>query len=36
MNTDKQIKTDAKVQELENRLKVMEEKYNELLQNQNK
>lgn len=36
MNTDKQIATDAKVQELENRLKVMEEKYNELLQNQNK
>lgn len=36
MNTDKQISTDAKVQELENRLKVMEEKYNELLQNQNK
>lgn len=36
MNTDKQVATDAKVQELENRLKVMEEKYNELLQNQNK
>lgn len=36
MNTDKQIATDAKVQELENRLKAMEEKYNELLQNQNK
>lgn len=36
MNTDKQIATDAKVQELENRLKVMEEKYNELLQNQNR
>lgn len=36
MNTDKQVVTDAKVQELENRLKVMEEKYNELLQNQNK
>lgn len=36
MNTDKQIATDVKVQELENRLKVMEEKYNELLQNQNK
>lgn len=36
MNTDKQVETDAKVQELENRLKVMEEKYNELLQNQNK
>ena len=36
MNTDKQIATDAKVQELESRLKVMEEKYNELLQNQNK
>lgn len=36
MNTDKQVTTDAKVQELENRLKVMEEKYNELLQNQNK
>ena len=32
MNTDKQIATDAKVQELENRLKAMEE----LLQNQNK
>lgn len=36
MNTDKQVATDAKVQELENRLKAMEEKYNELLQNQNK
>ena len=36
MNTDKQVATDVKVQELENRLKVMEEKYNELLQNQNK
>lgn len=36
MNTDKQVATDTKVQELENRLKVMEEKYNELLQNQNK
>lgn len=36
MNTDKQVVTDAKVQELENRLKAMEEKYNELLQNQNK
>ena len=36
MNTDKQVATDAKVQELENRLKVMEEKYNELLQNQNR
>ena len=36
MNTDKQIATDAKVQELENRLKAIEEKYNELLQNQNK
>lgn len=36
MNTDKQVKTDAKVQELENRLKIIEEKYNELLQNQNK
>lgn len=36
MNTDKQVATDAKVQELENRFKVMEEKYNELLQNQNK
>ena len=36
MNTDKQVATDIKVQELENRLKVMEEKYNELLQNQNK
>lgn len=36
MNTDKQVATDAKVQELENRLKVMEEKYKELLQNQNK
>lgn len=36
MNTDKQIATDVKVQELENRLKLMEEKYNELLQNQNK
>ena len=36
MNTDKQIATDTKVQELETRLKVMEEKYNELLQNQNK
>lgn len=36
MNTDKQVATDAKVQELENRLKVMEEKYSELLQNQNK
>lgn len=36
MNTDKQIATDAKVQELESRLKVMEEKYNELLQNQNR
>ena len=35
MNTDKQVATDTKVQELENRLKVMEEKYNELLQNQN-
>lgn len=35
MNTDKQVATDVKVQELENRLKVMEEKYNELLQNQN-
>lgn len=32
MNTDKQIATDAKVQELENRLKAMEE----LLQNKNK
>lgn len=31
MNTDKQVATDAKVQELENRLKVLEE----LLQNQN-
>lgn len=36
MNTDKQVATDVKVKELENRLKVMEEKYNELLQNQNK
>ena len=36
MNTDKQVATDTKVQELENRLKVMEEKYNELLQNQNR
>lgn len=36
MNTDKQVATDVKVQELENRLKAMEEKYNELLQNQNK
>lgn len=36
MNTDKQVATDVKVQELESRLKVMEEKYNELLQNQNK
>lgn len=36
MNTDKQVATDAKVQELEKRLKAMEEKYNELLQNQNK
>ena len=36
MNTDKQVATDVKVQELENRLKVIEEKYNELLQNQNK
>lgn len=36
MNTDKQVATDVKVQELENRLKVMEEKYNELLQNQNR
>ena len=36
MNTDKQVATDAKVQELETRLKAMEEKYNELLQNQNK
>lgn len=36
MNTDKQVTTDVKVKELENRLKVMEEKYNELLQNQNK
>lgn len=36
MNTDKQIATDTKVQELESRLKVMEEKYNELLQNQNR
>lgn len=36
MNTDKQVATDTKVQELENRLKAMEEKYNELLQNQNK
>ena len=35
MNTDKQVATDVKVKELENRLKVMEEKYNELLQNQN-
>lgn len=32
MNTDKQVATDAKVQELENRLKVLEE----LLQNQNR
>lgn len=36
MNTDKQVATDVKIKELENRLKVMEEKYNELLQNQNK
>lgn len=36
MNIDKQVATDVKVKELENRLKVMEEKYNELLQNQNK
>ena len=36
MNTDKQVATDVKVKELENRLKVMEEKYTELLQNQNK
>lgn len=36
MNTDKQVATDKRVQELENRLKVMEEKYNKLLQNQNR
>lgn len=36
MNTDKQVATDAKVQELESRLKVMEEKYNELVLNQNR